>query len=452
MKNSTISKQWSITTDLFSTNAVKSRKLSMLWLMLLTLLFVPTHMVAQTTTEDKRYELFNSLDVITDVTITDKGSYPWQMLDSNDKGMENVSSYFTKESKGLMSGNYKKSNTTSETVIEFNVEKSMLFSFKYLVSSEQKYDVFTITLDGKKLEGISGTSQNEYKRILSVGKHSLTLSYKKDLYTNKGADRAFIYDLKTSTTIDGYVAEYDATNYTLTFKKITSINSEAIDLNRIVMVNNKQTVINLCSLLGIKIRTIKNVIFEESFNTYTPTSLKEFFSDCTGLNEITGLKYLNTAEVTDMSHMFWNCRNLSSLDLTNFNTTKVENMFGMFNGCENLSSLVISNFNTANVTDMSNMFYLCKNLSSLDIPNFNTANVTDMSYMFDTCQKLTELNLSNFKTEKVKNMRYMFSYCNKLKKLNLSNFNTANVTNMTCMFINCKELSSLDSLISILRR
>ena len=210
------------------------------------------------------------------------------------------------------------------------------------------------------------------------------------------------------------------------------------------MVNNKQTVINLCSLLGIKIRTIKNVIFEESFNTYTPTSLKEFFSDCTGLNEITGLKYLNTAEVTDMSHMFWNCRNLSSLDLTNFNTTKVENMFGMFNGCENLSSLVISNFNTANVTDMSNMFYLCKNLSSLDIPNFNTANVTDMSYMFDTCQKLTELNLSNFKTEKVKNMRYMFSYCNKLKKLNLSNFNTANVTNMTCMFINCKELSSLD--------
>ena len=439
MKNFTISKPWSNTTDLFSTLAVKSRKRSMLWLMLLMLLFVPTRMVAQTTTE-----VFNSLDGITDVTITDKGSYPWQMLDSNDKGMENVSSYFTKESKGLMSGNYNKSNTTSETVIEFNVEKSILFSFKYLVSSEQKWDVFTITLDGKKLEGISGTSQNEYKRILSVGKHSLTLSYKKDRSTNKGADRAFIYDLKTSATIDGYVAEYDATNYTLTFKKIASINSEAIDLNRIVMVNNKQTVINLCSLLGIKIRTIKNVIFEESFNTYTPTSLKEFFSDCTGLNEITGLKYLNTAEVTDMSHMFWNCRNLSSLDLTNFNTTKVENMFGMFNGCENLSSLVISNFNTANVTDMSNMFYLCKNLSSLDIPNFNTANVTDMSYMFDTCQKLTELNLSNFKTEKVKNMRYMFSYCNKLKKLNLSNFNTANVTNMTCMFINCKELSSLD--------
>lgn len=131
----------------------------MLWLMLLTLLFVPTRMVAQTTTE-----VFNSLDGITNVTISDKGSYPWQMLDLNADGMSNVSSYFTKESKGLMSSNYNKSYTTSETVIEFDVEKSMLFSFKYLVSSEQKYDVFTITLDGKKLEGISGTSQYEYKK------------------------------------------------------------------------------------------------------------------------------------------------------------------------------------------------------------------------------------------------------------------------------------------------
>ena len=442
MKNFTISKPWSNTTDLFSTLAVKSRKLSMLWLMLLTLLFVPTRMVAQTTTE-----VFNSLDGITNVTITDKGSYPWQMLDSNDKGMENVSSYFTKESKGLMSSNYNKSNTTSETVIEFNVEKSILFSFKYLVSSEQKWDVFTITLDGKKLEGISGTSQNEYKRILSVGKHSLTLSYKKDRSTNKGADRAFIYDLKTSTTIDGYVAEYDATNYTLTFKKIASINSEPIDLNRIVMVNNKQTVINLCSLLGIKIgniKNIKNVIFEESFNTYTPTSLKDFFRDCTGLNEITGLKYLNTAEVTDMSFMFWNCRTLSSLDLTNFNTAKVENMSGMFSGCQKLSSLTLSeSFNTANVTDMSNMFSYCNMLEKLNLSNFNTTKVEDMSYMFYMCQKLPELNLSNFKTEKVKNMKYMFSYCNKLKKLDLSNFNTTKVKNMSGMFFGCSMLQTI---------
>lgn len=47
-KKSTISKQWSYITDLYSTNAVKSRRLSLLMLMLLMLLFVPTRMVAQT--------------------------------------------------------------------------------------------------------------------------------------------------------------------------------------------------------------------------------------------------------------------------------------------------------------------------------------------------------------------------------------------------------------------
>ena len=76
MKNSTISKQWSNTTDLFSTLAVKSRKLSMLWLMLLTLLLVPTRMVAQNTTEDPRCALFNGLDGISDVTITENSNYP----------------------------------------------------------------------------------------------------------------------------------------------------------------------------------------------------------------------------------------------------------------------------------------------------------------------------------------------------------------------------------------
>ena len=42
MKNSTNQNRRSYT-DLVSTNAAKSRRLSMLWLLLLTLLFVPTH-------------------------------------------------------------------------------------------------------------------------------------------------------------------------------------------------------------------------------------------------------------------------------------------------------------------------------------------------------------------------------------------------------------------------
>ena len=48
MNKSTISKQRSYLTDLFSTLAVKSHRRSTLWLMLLTLLLLPANMVAQT--------------------------------------------------------------------------------------------------------------------------------------------------------------------------------------------------------------------------------------------------------------------------------------------------------------------------------------------------------------------------------------------------------------------
>ena len=57
----------------------------------------------------------------------------------------------------------------------------------------------------------------------------------------------------------------------------------------------------------------------------------------------------------------------------------------------------LSNFNTINVTNMEHMFYNCKSLKELNLSNFNTINVTDMSYIFVNCSSLKAINLSNFK-------------------------------------------------------
>ena len=216
MKNSTISKPWSYLIDLVSTDAAKNRKRSTLWLMLFTLLLVPTRMVAQTTTEDPRCALFK-LDGITDVTITDNGDYPWKMLDLNAEGMGNLGFTFPDESKVLMSSNYLVHKTTSETVVNFTVTKPILLTFKCLVSSEY-WDRATVTLDNKAYKTISGKNQIEVKALLPIGKHSLKLSYYKDRSGSSYADRAFIYDLNTATSISDYVAEFNATNQTLTFK------------------------------------------------------------------------------------------------------------------------------------------------------------------------------------------------------------------------------------------
>ena len=386
-----------------------------------------------------RCALFDNLDGITNVTITDNDArYPWQMLNLEADGMKNLGFDIPKGSKGLMSDNYDQESTTSRTVVTFTVEKLILLTFKYLVSSEED-DKATITLDSKTYGTISGIKEIEIKALLSAGKHSLNLSYTKDRMYKKGADRAFIYNLKTATTISDYVAQYDDTNTTLTFKKVTDANISDI-VNNSVIVDQYNNVKEICTTLGNV--TIKNIVFDESFKTYAPTSLKDFFKNCTALETISNIENLNTANVTNMTSMFDNCQNLSSLNLSKFNTENVTNMSYMFDNCQNLSSLDLSKFNTAKVTNMYAMFTHCQNLSSLDLSKFNTANVTDMSWMFSDCQ-LSSLDLSNFNTEKVRKMYNMFSFCQKLSSLNLTNFNTEKVTNMDYMFNGCSDLTTI---------
>ncbi|WP_308274004.1 BspA family leucine-rich repeat surface protein, partial [Prevotella sp.] len=186
---------------------------------------------------------------------------------------------------------------------------------------------------------------------------------------------------------------------------------------------------------------IKSVVFDKSFKTYAPTSLKGFFAWLTNLETIKDLKYLNTEQVTDMSNMFYGCSALTSLDVTHFNTAKVTNMNYMFYGCSKLTSLDVTKFNTANVTNMSYMFESCSALSSLDLSNFNTAIVTDMSYMFYGCSALSSLDLSNFYTKEVGNMVCMFSGCSALKTIYASEkFVTSKVQSGEGMFAWCKNL------------
>lgn len=401
-------------------------------LMLLMLLFVPTRMVAQTPTEDPRYALFN-LDGITNVTITDNGDYPWQMMDLKAEGMTDISFEIPEGSTGLMSSNYNVNSSTSETVVNFKVEKPIFLTFKHLVSSESYCDKATITIDNKKFEEISGMRQIEIKESLSAGEHTLKLSYQKNYSGNNNADRTFIYDLKTATSIsdNNYIAEYNAKNTTLTFKKVIDANISDIG-NNSVIVEKYNNVGEICKALGNV--TIKNIVFEESFKTYAPTSLKNFFYNCTSLETISGLEYLNTANITDMGSMFQDCYNLKSLDLTKFDTKNVSSMYFMFYNCPNLTSLDLTNFNTKNVKNMNGMFGDCTHLTSLDITNFNTAKVTNMGNMFLGCSNLTSLDLTNFNTAKVTDMHGMFNGCSALISLDLTNFNTAEVRDMNRMF------------------
>lgn len=100
---------------------------------------------------------------------------------------------------------------------------------------------------------------------------------------------------------------------------------------------------------------------------------------------------LDTSDVTTMSSMFSDCKNLITIPL--LDTSNVTNMQTMFSGCSSLIS--IPQLNTENVATngFSSTFSKCTNLTT--IPILNTSKATNMNNMFYNCPNLTDTSIDN---------------------------------------------------------
>ena len=190
---------------------------------------------------------------------------------------------------------------------------------------------------------------------------------------------------QTEASSSKYIATFDSDTETLTFEKYEGESLPGDSESE--WVEDGKSVFEMFG--SSYLRDIKHIVINESFKTFTPTTLSCFFAALSELETITGLEYLNTANVTDMSLLFNNCQKLTSLDVTHFNTAKVTNMYRMFNAC-GLTSLDLSNFNTAKVENMELMFSGCSNLKTIYASDkFKTAAVTKSKNMFLGCSSLS---------------------------------------------------------------
>ena len=288
-----------------------------------------------------------------------------------------------------------------------------------------------------------------------------------------------------------YIATYNSTTKTLTFKKF--VGESLPNDSESKWVKDGTPVLGM---FGYSYQqNIKHIVINESFKTFTPTTLNYFFEGLTQLKTITGLEYLNTANVTNMSFLFDHCQKLTSLDLSNFNTAKVTNMNRMFSYCSNLKTIYASDkFKTAAVTKSENMFLNCSSLSG-DIDWSDKAvdktyakidggyfrdkayyspwvKYADGTLTFRCGYKKTlgeneyELNSGEYQPawntnqKNISKVVFEASFANarptncyawfmNFKNLTqiegIENLNTENVTNMRNMFYSCSSLTSLDA-------
>ena len=284
-----------------------------------------------------------------------------------------------------------------------------------------------------------------------------------------------------------YIATYESSTQTLTFKENVG---ETLPKNS-AWVEDRQQVATINKNLGNG--TIVHIVFDKSFSTYTPTSLYKFFANLTKLKTITGLEYLNTEKVTNMSYMFFNCSSLTSLDVTYFNTANVTGMNNMFYSCSALTTIYASdNFVTDKVEYSYNMFYDCTSLKGTTLEyvasktDHNYANCGTDGYFTPGCgyaefdnatgtltfrykgvkpEGAYDLNVeitepgwrthkneikkvvfdASFANAKPTSCYYWFYECKNLVNIEgIENLNTEKVTNMDRMFASCSALTSLD--------
>ncbi len=400
--------------DPFLNERVFNRLFFQFSLVIFVWLLMPTRMIAQALVSDSRSDLITVDDGITIESITDVGDNPWELLDFNAEGMNNIDITIPADSKGLMSSNYHKNNSKSECIIKINSNSAFVLSFDYAVSSEGSWDPLIVSLDNIKIDEIGNPKQKRQKTcqvVLNAGSHELTLSYQKDGSNQRGADRGFVYNMKALKQDELYAGIYDSATKKYTFKEVSV--EEVSQNENAHLINDGMKISDLPNYASLE-----KVVFEESFKKFEPTTLSSFFEELRSLTSIIGLENLNTTHVTDMSKMFYNCYNLNSLNLSQFNTGNVEKMNEMFYNCHGLNSLDLSAFNTTKVNNMYRMFYYCY-VRTIDLSSFNTANVENMDEMFAGASFVVNIYASDlFKTDKLTSSKDMFKHCTKLPNFN----------------------------------
>ena len=136
---------------------------------------------------------------------------------------------------------------------------------------------------------------------------------------------------------------------------------------------------------------------------------------------------LDISKFNDLSYIFY-ALNMEVVDISGWNTSNIITMENMFSFCNKLKNIIgIENLDVSKLQRTNAMFYWCKNLVELDLTNWNPISLENMSNMFGYCSNLKIIkNIENWQLQNVKDVRQMFSGCTKLD-VDLSNWDLTHI-------------------------
>ena len=159
------------------------------------------------------------------------------------------------------------------------------------------------------------------------------------------------------------------------------------------------------------------------------------------------LEHLDVRLCTDLSFMFYNCKNLKNFDfLKEWDVSKNTNFSNMFTFCKFSNVNFLSKWNVKNAETFDYMFWGCGNLNDLSgIQNWKLENAKYFGRMFGNCKNLTDVNaLQNWNMAQAVDVSYIFESCIKLVKMDgLNNWKLDPKADKQNAIIECKNLKNI---------
>lgn len=199
------------------------------------------------------------------------------------------------------------------------------------------------------------------------------------------------------------------------------------------------------SLLFYACRNLKSITISDESDTSNVISMGQIFDTCEKLETIKGLGNLNVENVQDFNKCFYYCNAIKDFSfIKNWNVKNLTNanqMFSIIHSAENVFDL--SDWETSNLQSVHQMFAgnFCKEIKLSD--KFYTDKIQDMYQMFDTCMNVKYLDLTSFDTQYVYDMAYMFRGNREMVDLRLGIFDMNRVSNTGHMFESVNKLENV---------
>ena len=157
--------------------------------------------------------------------------------------------------------------------------------------------------------------------------------------------------------------------------QLKSIIQERYNKNKLFIDLTDLNISELDDLSDIFYQFLVEVVDISGWDTSNVITMEDMFCCCKKLKKIIGIENLDVSKLEYTNHMFYECKNLVELDLTNWNPISLQNTYDMFYDCSNLKIIKnIENWQLPNIKDVSYMFYKCTKLD-VDLSNWDLTNI-----------------------------------------------------------------------------